>query len=70
MIPKSLHPIMPEKPVDTIEVFVNDFIGYTNNAELTHTFYTSHVACCMAVMPFSLPLKSRNIEVIQSRERN
>ena len=27
---------MPEKPVDIIEVCVDDFIGATNNADLTH----------------------------------
>ena len=30
---------MPKKPVDTIEVFVDNFIGATNNADLTHLLY-------------------------------
>ena len=29
MIPQSLHPTMPSKSIDIIEVFVNDFIGDT-----------------------------------------
>ena len=35
-IPKYLHLSMPSKPVNIIEVFVNDFTGATNNSELTH----------------------------------
>ena len=44
MITNSLHSIMPEKPVDIIEVFVNDFIGATNNADIT---YLLHLSRCM-----------------------
>ena len=32
---------MPEKPVDIIEVFVDEFIGATNNADLTHLLHLS-----------------------------
>ena len=35
---------MPEKPVDIIEVFVDEFIGATNNADLTHLL---HLSRCM-----------------------
>ena len=35
---------MPEKPVDIIEVFVDDFIGATNNSDLTHLL---HLYGCM-----------------------
>ena len=42
MIPTYLHPNMAEKPVDIIEVFVNDFIGATNNSDLTHLLNLSH----------------------------
>ena len=36
MIPQALYPTMPAKNDDSIEVFVNNFIGATNNAELTN----------------------------------
>ena len=39
MIPNSLHSTMTEKPVDIIEVFVDDFIGATNNADLKHLLH-------------------------------
>ena len=42
MIPKYLHYNMPEKPVDIIEVFVDDFIGATNNADSIHLLHLSH----------------------------
>ena len=41
MIPKSLHSTMPEKLVDIIEVLVDDFIGATNNADITHLLHLS-----------------------------
>ena len=44
MIPTSLHPTMPEITVDIIEIFVDDFIGTTNNADITHLF---HLSRCM-----------------------
>ena len=33
---------MPKKPVDIIEVFVDNFIGATNNSELAHLLHLSH----------------------------
>ena len=41
MIPNSLNSTMPEKFVDIIEVFVDDFIDTTNNADLTHLLHLS-----------------------------
>ena len=35
---------MPEKPVDIIEVFFDDFIGATNNSDLTNLL---HLSLCM-----------------------
>ena len=43
MIPNSLHSTIPEKPVDTIEVFIDDFIGATNNADITHILHLSRL---------------------------
>ena len=44
MISNSMHSIIPGKPVDIIEVFVDDFIGATNNSDPTHIF---HLSRCM-----------------------
>ena len=44
MIPNSLHYTMPEKLVDIIEVFFDDFIGAKNKADLTHLL---HLSLCM-----------------------
>ena len=63
MIPNSLNSTIPEKLVDIIEVFVDDFIGATNNADLTHLL-TSRAACCMAFTPFPPTLKSLNTEEV------
>ena len=71
MIPNSLHYNMPEKPVDIIEVFFDDFIGATNNSDLTNLL---HLSLCMlhgihAIYP--PPLKSLNTEeVIQYLKRS
>ena len=43
MILNYLHYTMPEKPVDIIEVFVDDFIGATNNADITHILHLSRL---------------------------
>ena len=62
MITQSLHPSMSSKPVNNLEVFVNYFIGATNNAKVTHISYLSYVACCMEFILFCHPLKSSNIK--------
>ena len=64
MIPNSLHYTMPEKSVDIIEVFVNDFIDATNIADIIHLL---HLSRCMlhgihTISP--LPLKSLNMEEV------
>ena len=41
MIPHSLHPTMLEKPVDIIEIFVDDFICAKTIADLTHLLHLS-----------------------------
>ena len=42
MIPNYLHSNMPEKLADIIEVFVYEFIGSINNADITHLLHFSH----------------------------
>ena len=69
MIPEFLHSTLPEKQVDTIEVFVNDFTGATNNADLTHLL---HLSRCMlyGIHSISPPLNSITTEeVIQYLKR-
>ena len=44
MIPTSLNSTIMEKQVDIIELFFNEFIGATNNADLTHLI---HLSRCM-----------------------
>ena len=50
---------MPEKSVDIIEVFVDEFIGATNNSDLTHLL---HLSCWMLHVIRAISLSS---EVIQ-----
>ena len=33
---------MPSKPIDIIELFFDNFIGATNNAEITHLIHLSN----------------------------
>ena len=42
MISNSMHSTIPGKPVNIIEVFVNDFICATNIYDLTHLLYLLH----------------------------
>ena len=55
MIPNSLHPIIPEKPVDIIEVFFDDFIGAKDNAYLTHIL---HLSRCILHVIRAIPTPS------------
>ena len=41
IIQQPIYPTMPSKPIDSIELFVKNFIGAINNAELTHLLHLS-----------------------------
>ena len=43
---------MTKKPVDIIEVFVNEFIGATNNVDQTHLL---HLSRCMLNVIHAIP---------------
>ena len=44
MIPNFMHPTVPEKTVDILEVFVDDFLGATNISDSANFL---HLSCCM-----------------------
>ena len=69
MIPNSLHLTMPEKPVDIIEVFFDDFVGAKNNSDLTHLLHLSRYML-HGIRAISCPLNLLNTEeVIQYLKR-
>ena len=72
MIPNSLNPTMPENPVDNIEVFVDDFIGATNNYDLTHFI---HLSRCMLhgiheISPPSEVIQHRGGDLVPEKKLN
>ena len=63
MIQIYLHPTMPGKPIDTIEVFVDYFVDATNNYDLTHLL---HILRCMLRVIHAIyrPLRSLNMKEV------
>ena len=63
---------MPKKPVYIIEVFVDDFIGATNNSDLTHLL---HLSRCMlhgihAITPPSEVTQHGGSDSVSEKELN